>query len=53
MEKIKAFMAKPITWGGYTKLCGWSLLISIIVSAVSMGAINYSYTGDVLGRYRL
>lgn len=32
---MKNFMNKPITWGSYLKLCGVSLLFSMISYAVA------------------
>lgn len=38
MGKIKNFMDKPITVGGYLKLCTWS----VVLSAATIGA-SYVY----------
>lgn len=43
MNKIKDFMSRPITWGGYFKLCGISLGISMayyVAFLVKMGYID-------------
>ena len=32
---MKEFMKKPVTWGGYFKLCGVSLVLSLITSAIT------------------
>ena len=32
---MKKFMDKPITWGGYLKLAGIGMVISLIISAIS------------------
>lgn len=31
MKKFKNWTKKPITWGGYLKLCGVSTLISVVM----------------------
>lgn len=31
MSKIKNFTKKPITWGGYFKLCGVGTLLSMLL----------------------
>lgn len=31
MSKLKSFMNKPMTWGGYLKLCGISLIVTYAV----------------------
>lgn len=31
MSKIKAFLAKPITWGAYFKLCGLATAVSAVI----------------------
>ena len=30
MKKIKQFMSKNVTWGGYAKMCGICYLISVL-----------------------
>lgn len=32
MKKFKELLSKPITWGGYLKLCVISVILSIITS---------------------
>lgn len=31
MSKFKNFTKKPITWGGYFKLCGASVVLSVLM----------------------
>lgn len=33
MSKIKSFLSKPFTWGGYLKLCAGAYAISIAIMA--------------------
>lgn len=33
-KKIKAFMEKPMTWGGYTKMCVISTIIGIVIGGI-------------------
>ena len=44
LKKFKDFCDKPITWGGYLKLCGYSLVASVItgasIYAIEMHNIN-------------
>lgn len=44
MSKIKAFLAKPFTWGGYLKLCGLSLIVSLVAIAGELAWINHGIT---------
>lgn len=53
MNKIKNFMNKPITWGGYFKLCGVSLGFSMLTYAglyayLKYNENKYSCDGDEL-----
>ena len=32
---MKNFMDKPITWGGYLKLCGVSMLVSTVITGAT------------------
>lgn len=41
MNKIKNFMNKPITWGGYFKLCGVSMGLGVLTSALMYGYFAY------------
>ena len=34
MKKIKEFMTRPITWGGYFKLCLISMILGMISSMI-------------------
>ena len=36
MKKFKNWTKKPITWGGYLKLCGVSTVISLVMMAPLM-----------------
>lgn len=40
LKKFKDFCDKPITWGGYFKLCGVSLVTSLGIYAISMHNVN-------------
>lgn len=40
MKKIKKFMDKPVTWGGYTKLCGISMAVGIVLTVVEFYALG-------------
>ena len=53
MNKIKNFMNKPITWGGYFKPCGVSLGFSMLIYAglyayLKYNENKYSCDGDEL-----
>lgn len=37
MRKIKEFMAKPITWGGYLKFLFWCTIGSMLYCVVMLG----------------
>ena len=41
MKKFRSWLGKPITWGGYLKLCGIAWVLSIIVSICTYGYIWY------------
>ena len=47
MSKFKAFLAKPITWGTYFKLCGLSL---VVTSAVIVGELAWLTHGITWGK---
>lgn len=36
MKKFKEFLGKPITWGGYGKLCIISMLLSVVYVVIYM-----------------
>lgn len=40
LERFKRHYNRPITWGKYYKLCGISMLLSFIFSAIYVG---YAY----------
>ncbi len=40
MNKIKNFMDKPMTWGGYTKLCGISMAVGIVLTVAEFYALG-------------
>lgn len=40
MKKIKNFMNKPMTWGGYTKLCAVSMAVGIVATVVEFYALG-------------
>lgn len=42
MSKIKNFLNKPMTWGGYLKLCGVSVVLSTLVSAGMYASLTRS-----------
>lgn len=44
MSKIKAFLSKPITWGGYLKLCAGAYAISIAIMAGCFAWDTYGIT---------
>ena len=46
MSKIKNFMNKPITWGGYFKLSGISALVGAIISGASIALLNAYYDSN-------
>ena len=46
-KKINEWSKKPITWGGYMKLCGVSCLISIIFYG---GVMVYTYFDELKER---
>lgn len=47
MSKIKAFLAKPFTWGTYLKLCGLSL---VVYAAVIVGELAWLSHGITWGK---
>lgn len=47
MSKIKSFLSKPITWGGYLKLCAGVYAISI---AIMGGYLAWFTHGITWGR---
>ena len=47
MSKIKSFLAKPFTWGGYLKLCAGVYAISI---AIMGGYLAWFTHGITWGR---
>lgn len=40
---MKDFMNKPVTWGGYFKLCGACWLLSVVMSAVYVKLLKETY----------
>ena len=46
MSKIKNFMNKPITWGGYFKLSGIWALVGAIISGASITLLNAYYDSN-------
>lgn len=46
MSKMKNFMDKPVTWGGYFKLCGVSMALSMVITAASWGYIYREEIGE-------
>lgn len=46
MSKIKNFMNKPITWGGYFKLSGICALVGAIISGASIALLNAYYDSN-------
>lgn len=40
MKKIKNFMNKPMTWGSYTKLCGISMAVGIVLTVAEFYALG-------------
>ena len=47
MSKIKAFLAKPITWGAYFKLYGLSLAVT---AAIVVGELAWLTHGITWGK---
>lgn len=43
MNKIKNFMNKPITWGGYFKMCGVCVALSMLTYGGGIAYVNYQY----------
>lgn len=41
MSKIKQFMNKPVTWGGYFKLCGICTGLSLLTTAAMYAYFDY------------
>lgn len=41
MNKIKNFMNKPITWGGYFKMCGVCMGLSMLTYAGLYAYLKY------------
>lgn len=44
MSKIKSFLSKPITWGGYLKLCAGFSAISAIISVGYLAWLMHGIT---------
>lgn len=44
MSKIKAFLAKPITWGSYFKLCGLCITVSAAIIAGELAWLTHGIT---------
>ena len=44
MSKIKAFLAKPFTWGGYLKLCAGFSAIGAIISVGYLAWLMHGIT---------
>lgn len=44
MSKIKAFLAKPITWGEFLEFCGLGIAASVVASVVELAWLNYGIT---------
>lgn len=36
LTKIKGFMNKPVTWGGYLKLAGVSMVLGLAYSVIAL-----------------
>lgn len=47
LKKINEWSKKPITWGGYMKLCGVACLISAIFYS---GVVVYTYFDELKER---
>ena len=46
MKKWKEIKDKPITWGGYGKLCGIIYVISLVITAIWCAAIWWNEIVD-------
>ncbi|MDD3204213.1 MAG: hypothetical protein PHS74_00540 [Lachnospiraceae bacterium] len=46
MKKILGWTKKPVTWGGYLKLCGISAIISMVITA---GCYVYIFWDNISG----
>lgn len=44
MSKIKAFLSKPFTWGGYLKLLAGAYAISIAIMAGYLAWVTHGIT---------
>lgn len=44
-KKVKNYMDKPVTWGGYWKLCGIASAVSMLVTAAYYIAL---FRGDAI-----
>ena len=44
MSKIKSFLNKPFTWGGYLKLCAWCYVGSLAILAGWLAYLNHGIT---------
>lgn len=51
-EKMKNFMAKPVTWGGYFKLCGIVYLIVMIAYAGIIAAYFWNEIIEKVGAWK-
>lgn len=51
MNKIKNFMNKPITWGGYTKLCAVGMAVGIVATVVELYAFGFIDAPDIKGKF--
>lgn len=46
--KKQSIWNKPITWGGYAKLCGITTLIGAIIGAIEMIALYTDYPSKIM-----
>ena len=44
MSKIKSFLSKPITWGGYLKLCAGCYVAAIAIMAGYLAWLTHGIT---------
>ena len=51
MKKWNEIKSEPITWGGYAKLCGWSMVISVLLSGIMVGGAYICYYADEISEW--
>ncbi len=46
MKKWSEIKSEPMTWGGYTKFCGWWFVIVMAIYAIAWAGVTVWYYYD-------